>query len=421
MRVATLIFFVLVMCSNILAGELSMLKNGVQFITEKRDYTRTLSVTVMIKGGMFRENPQNNGIGELFSTVWLKSNKILDNMEYYGGHIDTGISYDYGEVNISVVTDFADKVLGDIDAFFNNPQFDPNVFDVEKMIQLNKIKNMRDNANTVAAIGFNKATYDGFVYSMETAGTSQSVSSLTLAHLQDYYREIMNGKDFVVSVAGNYDNRTLERLKEIFEKIPNQKERFQINCEASSIKTDGFVEEEYDRIKQAKLFVGYTAPSANNNDYLVIKLLSDILGGGMSSKYFNILRKDKGYAYAVGSYYPSRICSSRFVGYIGLQYTNVKDAIATIDGMNKRIKDYVTEDDIKYTKNYTLGKILSEAQTNNKVAWYNAFFTTLGLGSDYFDRYIEGIKGITMDDLIRVSDIFYKPKTIYILKPKSDK
>jgi len=54
MRVATLIFFVLVMCGNILAGELTMLKNGVQFITEKRDYTRTLSVTVMIKGGMFK-------------------------------------------------------------------------------------------------------------------------------------------------------------------------------------------------------------------------------------------------------------------------------------------------------------------------------------------------------------------------------
>jgi len=54
--------------------------------------------------------------------VWLKSNKILENMEYYGGHVDTGISYDYSEVNISVVTDFAGKVLDDIDIFFNNPQ-----------------------------------------------------------------------------------------------------------------------------------------------------------------------------------------------------------------------------------------------------------------------------------------------------------
>jgi len=221
--------------------------------------------------------------------------------------------------------------------------------------------------------------------------------------------------------AGNYDNRTLERLIEIFEKIPDKKEKFQINCDGSTLKVDSFVEEEYDRIKQAKLFIGYAAPSANNNDYLAIKLLSDIFGGGMSSKYFNVLRKEKGYAYAVGSYYPSRICSSRFVAYIGLQYTNVKDAVATMDDMNKRIKDYVTEDDIKYTKNYTVGKILSEAQTNNKVAWYNAFFTTLELGAGYFDKYIEGIKGITMDDLIRVSDIFYKPKTIYILKPKSDK
>lgn len=420
MRLFQLSFFLFILVGNIFGGELSMLKNGVSLITEKRDYTKTLSITVMIKGGMFRENSSNYGIGDLFTSVWLKSNSILKNIEFLGGSIDASSSYDYTEVGISIVSEFANKILTDIDIFFNRPEFSEKVFDIEKNIQLNKIKNLRDNANSVAAIGFNRSTYGDFVYSQETLGNKETVSSLNLDDMKKYYSDIMKGEDIIVSIAGNYDENILKEIIKIFEKIPYGKSNFNIDCEKSVIKDDKYVSEDYDRIKQAKLYIAYTAPSAGSKDYLAIKLLSDILGGGMSSKYFNILRKEKGYAYSVGSYYPSRICSSRFVAYIGLQYSNVGDAIETIDGINKNIKNYLTEDDIKFNKNYILGKILSEAQTNSKISWYNAFFTNLGLGAGYLSKYIEGIKGLSMDDLVRVSEIFHKPKTIYVLKPSNE-
>ncbi|MCA1933557.1 MAG: insulinase family protein [Calditerrivibrio sp.] len=420
MRLFQLFFFLLILAGNIFAGELVMLKNGVSLITEKRDYTKTLSITVMIKGGMFRESSMNYGIGDLFASVWLKSNNILKNIEFLGGSVGASSSYDYTEVGVSIISEFADRMLVDLDRFFNNPEFSQKVFDVEKNIQLNRIKNLKDNANSVAAKGFNMATYGDFVYSQETMGTKETVSSLTLDDIKRYYSDIMKGEDFIVSIAGNYNDSILKEIVKIFEKIPAGKSHFNLDCEKSIIKDDKYVLEDYDRIKQAKLYIAYTAPSAGSRDYLAIKLLSDILGGGMSSKYFNILRKEKGYAYSVGSYYPSRICNSRFVAYIGLQYSNVKDAIETIDGINKNIKNYITEDDIKYNKNYILGKILSEAQTNSKISWYNAFFTNLGLGAGYLSKYIEGIKGLSMDDLVRVSEIFHNPKTIYVLKPSNE-
>ncbi|MEF3254407.1 MAG: insulinase family protein [Deferribacterales bacterium] len=398
-----------------------ILKNGVNLIVEKREHTQTVSLTLMIKGGLFRENSNNYGIGELFSNVWLRSNDILDSTEYYGGAIYTSISNDYSEMGFSVVTEFAHKILHDLDIFINSPKFDDKVFEIEKNIQLNRIKSSRDNANSVAAIGFNKATYGNFVYSQETFGTMETVSKIGLNDLRDYYKNLLKGKDIIVSVAGNFDDKLLDEIKNIFEKVPDGESSFVMNCEGSEIKYDNYVVEEHDRIKQAKLFIGYNAPSANDKNYHAIKLLSDILGGGMSSKYFNILRKDKGYAYAVGSFYPSRLCSSRFVAYIGLQYENVEDAIKTMDSINKNIVQYISEADLEANKNYILGKVLSEAQTNSKISWYNAFFTNLGLGTHYLNKYIEIIKSLTIEDILRGADIFKKPKTIYVLKPKESK
>jgi len=340
-------------------------------------------------------------------------------MEFYGGLINSSVAHDYGEINFSIITEFSENILEDFENFILKPKLDDKVFNIEKNIQLNRIKSIKDNANAYAGEGFNKATYGDFPYGMNMLGTIESVSKLTLDDLKRYYYEMINANDIIVSIAGNYSDRFLERLIGIFEKIPQKEQSYKISCEGSEISKDLFIEEEYDRIKQAKLFLAYTAPSAASKDYLVLKLLSDIVGGGMSSKYFNILRKEKGYAYAVGSYYASKLCSSRFVSYIGLQYENVNDAIAAMEKINKSLKEYITEDDIVANKNYILGKILSEAQTNSKVAWYNAFFYNLGLGSDYFSKYIDGIKSITYDDIIKVSELFNEPKTIYILKPRS--
>jgi predicted Zn-dependent peptidase len=419
MKKALLFLIFIFIFSNIYAGEQKMLKNGITLIKEKRDYTNTVAVTVFIKGGVFRENRDNNGVGDLFNVVWLKSNTILEKMEFYGGLINSSVAHDYGEINFSIITEFSENILEDFENFILKPKLDDKVFNIEKNIQLNRIKSIKDNANAYAGEGFNKATYGDFPYGMNMLGTIESVSKLTLDDLKRYYYEMLNANDIIVSIAGNYSDRFLERLIGIFEKIPQKEQSYKISCEGSEISKDIFIEEEYDRIKQAKLFLAYTAPSAASKDYLVLKLLSDIVGGGMSSKYFNILRKEKGYAYAVGSYYASKLCSSRFVSYIGLQYENVNDAIAAMEKINKSLKEYITEDDIVANKNYILGKILSEAQTNSKVAWYNAFFYNLGLGSDYFSKYIDGIKSITYDDIIKVSELFNKPKTIYILKPRS--
>ena len=152
---------------------------------------------------------------------------------------------------------------------------------------------------------------------------------------------------------------------------------------------------------------------------MCIRDRSEIMGGGMSSYYFNILRQEKGYAYAVGAFYPSRICSSRFVSFIGLDYSNVKNAIDDIKDINKNATKMISDDDVEKAKNYMLGRILTESQSTQKRSWYAAFFENLGLGYDYFDQYIENLKKVSLKDVKKASEnLFNKPTTTFVLKPE---
>lgn len=136
----------------------------------------------------------------------------------------------------------------------------------------------------------------------------------------------------------------------------------------------------------------------------------------MSSRYFNVLRKDKGYAYSVGTAYPSRICAARFIAHIGLAEENIPDALETIEKLNKEFINDLGEKELEAVKNYMLGRILIDSQTNSKQAWYACFFENAGLGSEYFGNYIDVLKGISLKDIKRAAKIFDAPKTVYILK-----
>jgi predicted Zn-dependent peptidase len=415
MRKAALILIILLITIPVFARGKTVLDNGVKFIEIERPYTNTLSVVMFVKGGTSRENPENNGIGSLFSSVWVKSSELLKEVEFYGGSVNASLGSDFMETSFSIPSEHFEKLIGSYEELLLNPVVDKEVFQREKLLQKEEIKAINDNPNAKVFKQFMKATYGDHPYGLSSEGTLETVDSFEISDLKKYADALIQGKNITVAVAGNYTKKQLDRIKTVFGKI-KAGEPFILSCGAGAVKKEERIEDTDKNIEQAKLFIGYTAPSASEKDYAAVKVISDILGGGMSSRYFNVLRKDKGYAYSVGAAYPSKICKSRFIAHIGLQYENVEDAIATMEKINKEFINDLTDEELESVKNYMLGKILIDSQTNSKQAWYACFFENAGLGSEFFSNYINILKGISKDDVKKAAKIFEGAKTIYILK-----
>jgi len=415
MKKAVIVLIALLMAVSAFAGGKSLLDNGVKFIEIKRDYTETLSVVFFVRGGTVRETAEKNGVGSLFSSVWVKSSDLLREIEFYGGGIYSAVGSDFVETTFSIPAEYFDKLIGSYEELLINPKIDEKIFAHDKNLQKEGIKASQDNPDSRAFRGFMAATYKNHPYGMNSEGTLSSVDGLTIDDMNAYGKELLQGSNITVAVAGKYTPAQLEKLKNVFAKLPKGKP-FDVKCDNSVIEKDVKIEEFDENIQQAKLFIGYSAPSASAENYPAVKMISDILGGGMSSRYFNVLRKDKGYAYSVGAMYPSRICASRYVAHIGLSEENLDDAIATIEDMNKNFINDLTDKELESVRNYVLGRILIDSQTNSKQAWYACFFENTGLGSEYFDNYINVLKGISIDDIKKAAKIFDGPKTVYILK-----
>lgn len=400
------------------AGEKVKLNNNSTIITKNIQESDVIALTVFLKGGLFAENEGNNGIGTLFSEVWLKSSDLMSDVEFYGGRIDAGVSNDFFEFEISMLKEDFIKILPCLKKLFTEPELNPDIFAREKDLLIKEIISLEDNPNKIAMQKFGEVTYGDFPYGLSTVGDKDAVASLSLDDLKKYYQNNFVGSNVVASLAGNYTDIVESKVINIFKNLP-EKASINIDCSNSGISKGIYKEERYPRIKQAKLYTAYEAPAATSDDYLATKVLAEIMGGGMSSYYFNILRQDKGYAYAVAAFYPSRICSSRFISFIGLEYSNVKNALEDIKNINGKATKMISDDDVEKAKNYMLGRILAESQSTQKRSWYAAFFETLGLGHDYFDQYIENLKKVSLKDVKRAAEnLFDKPTTTFVLKPE---
>ena len=414
MRIFLICLLSLFSALYVYAGGKPVMENGVRVIEIKRPYTNTMSVVFFVKGGTIRETEKNNGLGDLFTSAWVKSSELLKQVEFYGGSISASVGSDFMEVSFSIPSDKFDKLIGFYSTMLNNPVIDSEVFKREKNLLKEAIISSEDNPSARSFNNFNKATYGSHPYGMPSEGTLESVNSLTEADMKVYAEEMFAGKNITLAVAGNFTDDQMGRIRAVFAALPAGKE-YVPSCEGSDIAKDSRIEEKDKNAKQAKLYIGYTAPDAGDKDYPSIKVIADILGGGMSSRYFNELRKDKGYAYSVGSAYGSKLCRSRFISYIGLNSENIPDAVESIDRINRTFTETLTDEELEAVKNYMLGKILTESQTNSKQAWYACFFENVGLSSDYFENYIEVLRHITKDEIKKASKIFEGPKTVYML------
>lgn len=399
-------------------GKMIENKSGATLVTKKRDYTKTVTIQLMIKGGLFAETKENNGIGTLFSRVWVKSNKILETVEFYGGTVSAKVSPFALEVNLSVPSSDIDKVYNDFEQFLINPEFKNDIFEREKSQHLDELITGLDNPNLIAHNGFMALAFEGMPYAMPLEGDKKAVENIKYENIASYYKMNMKSSYITAVIAGNFDESLAERLNTTLSKL-EKGNPYVYNCENSFITEDKHKEVVDTRIQQAKVYIGYNAPDAKSDDYAALKVLTDILGGGMSSRYFTEIRKNSSYAYAVGAGYPSRFCSSRFFISMGLDYSNVDSAIKKIEEINLNLDKTITEQEIDKAKKSILGSTLMETQSNGSLAWNMAFFETVGLGADYYEKYVDVLKHIKKEDLLKAAEIFKGKKAVYILKPEN--
>ena len=288
-----------------MSPRLHRLPNGVRIVADPMDGLQSLALSVVIRGGARWEDEARNGWSHLLEHMVFKgagersARDIVEAVEAQGGQINAATGYERTSFQVRCLAGglpLAMSVLGDL---VNRPTLAEADLEQEKSVIGQEIAEAADAPDDKVFDLAQAHAFTGQALGRPILGTPQSIGRATPRTLSAYHRALYAPDRIVVSAAGAVDEDELLALAEAaFAATAAQP----ASLSPAPARFVGGVEAEVRRLEQAQLVLLLEAVGARHPDYFALRLFAEILGGGMSSRLFQIVREEMGLAYAIDAY-----------------------------------------------------------------------------------------------------------------------
>ena len=282
------------------------LTNGIRVIMEPMDGVRSVSVGVWVNAGSVYEAGADAGVSHFIEHMVFKGTArrsaadIAAEMDAVGGTLNAFTAKECTCFYAKVLDEdlpLAVDMLADITL---HPAMDEGEMEKEKRVVIEEILMSEDSPEDKAFETAGAAYYAGTALSTAILGSAETVSAFTRDQVLAYMgRRYVTG-NLVVACAGSFDPEALlSLLEEAFRDCPRGAGDMLREKEPKAGKRWVFVKKDTEQVNACLVLPGYRLDSREN---FALAVLSNALGGSMSSRLFQKIREELGLAYSVYTY-----------------------------------------------------------------------------------------------------------------------
>jgi predicted Zn-dependent peptidase len=336
-------------------------------------------------------------------------------MENEGCIIASIAEPDYTRISLTCTKDLFERNFTRIIKAIKNPDFSKETLDKVKKERVSSIEN-NQNAYRMITDLFLKEFYRYHPYRQPILGYKNTIERLTPESTQEFYRNFYCANRLTVSVSGEINGPDiLELSRKLLGDVPkNITNKVDIPWEPLAQEKKLYL---VSSANSAWLFMGFPAPDVKSPDYPKMLVLSSLLGEGLSARLFIELREKEGLAYELSAQYPKLEGPSYWVIYVMTNSKNVYRCRSKVFKEIKKLKqELITNEELDAARRKVLGKILMDRESNRERAFSAAYFTALGLSSDYDRVLSERINNITAKDIQSAAMKYLENYTVLLIE-----
>ncbi len=280
------------------------LANGVRVVCDPIPGLETVALSVVAGQGARSEDAAHSGWSHLLEHMVFKgaggrsARDIVEVIEAAGGQINAATGYERTSFQVRALRgglDLGSAVLADL---VQRPTMDAGDLAREKQVVGQEIAEAADAPDDLVFELAQGAAFDGQPLGRPILGTPKSIKAATPQTLGAWRERLYGPATLVVSVAGAVDEDELLKLAE--------RDFGQMRGEASGpaqpARFVGGARPLAKRLEQANLVLLLPAVGVRDPGYFALRLMAEILGGGMASRLFQEAREVRGLAYAIDAY-----------------------------------------------------------------------------------------------------------------------
>jgi len=399
------------------------LDNGITVMVRENRVAPVVAVALLLRMGSRWETPANSGISNFTHAVMVKGTTkrsggdIADLVASLGGKISAAGDIDYSGIQGTALARFWRELLDVAAELALSPKLDPAEVDRERDWLLSRLQRRRDNAPARAFDEFYANLFGAHPYALPNLGTRESLARIDHAAITDWYRRFYRPERMTLVVSGQVAaSEVMAEARRLFGGLAAGAPASDPRIPPPQPSGRRVVVTQ--PAQQTQIVVGGVAPPLDHPDHAVVKVLSTILGGGMAGRLFVELRDKSALAYTAASFYDPLHEPGALILYLGTAPDNAVKAEQALLAEVQKIRDVpVSPEELTRAKGYLLGRYAMDRRTNERLAWYLAFYEVEGVGRAYPERYRRQVEAVTAADVQRAARTYLGTLSSVVLGP----
>ncbi len=290
------------------------LDNGLRVVLAEDHAAPTYAICVVYNVGSRDERPGKTGVAHLFEHMMFQGSENVGKGEHF-----ILIQNNGGGMNGTTTVDRTNYFQT-----LPSNQLDLGLFlEADRMRSLDisqeNLENQRQAVKEERRLRYdnapygrtfevlNQTAYQNFGYQHSTIGSMEDLDAATLDDVRDFFKKYYAPNNAVVALVGDFDTKeALAKVEKYFGDIPSQPEPFELLITEPEQKAEKRTTVADRLARVPRLDIAYQAPPGNMNDWYILSVMMDILGGGRSSRLYQRLVEQEKVAVSVSGWITER-------------------------------------------------------------------------------------------------------------------
>ncbi len=326
--------------------------------------------------------------------------QLSDEIDLIGAHFSVYSDDDSIYITLQVLAEHFDKGFELFKKVLLLPHFNEKDFEREKRKVLTRLIQFRDEPEYLATTAFEFLLFGkDDPYASPIPGFDSTVNSVSNNDLKNYYSSYFGAENAAIVVVGSInENELRSSLNILSDEWNNNVRQKDIQSELSLTDKRLFIVDKKDSV-QTEIRTGHLTSKRNKKDYFNKLMFNLVLGGQFTSRINLNLREKHGYTYGASSRFNYYKDAGIFNVSTSVGIENTANALDEIFSELEKIKNGVSEEELKFAKLSIIRKFPANFESYGQVASNFVGKIIYGLPDDYLDTYIEKINSVKLPEV----------------------
>jgi predicted Zn-dependent peptidase len=403
----------------------NVLSNGVvAYLVEDHDLP-LVSVSLTVRTGSYLGPQGKEGLASLAGSQ-MRSGGTTDKTaeqfdeaaDFLAAQISGFVGETSGGATLNCLAKDIDKGLALFFEMLKSPGYQADRLALAKSQILQSMERRNDRTEAIEEREWNRLIRGDQFYTTRDS-TKASIDAITREDLIAFHKKYFNPAGFIFAVSGDFKtNEMLAKLEAAMQGWAPSKETVPEVPKPTYTPVPGVYAVHKADVNQGRVSIGEISTTRDNPDAYALDIMNDILGGGgFTSRITSRVRSDEGLAYSAGSsfglgvYYPG-VFRASFQSKSG----TVAQATAIVLEEIERIRTTpVTKEELETAVNQQIETFPRAFASAAQIAGTFANDEYTKRPADYWEKYRERIKAVTIEDVRRVARQYLHPENMVIV------